>query len=250
MEPIPESADVLESLGRHTGAHLADMLARAGSRVREIVPDCWGMSISVVEADLTLTLVATSAEVLALDAVQYASDGPCLEAIREDRVVSVARIDGGESPLVEEEWRLFASASAAAGVRSTLSFPLRSAGKVVGGVNLYAAAAHAFTDHEPALAAVFGSWASDAVHNADLGFTSRARADAGPERLAEDAAVAQATGVLMAEEGLTADLAASQLTVAARQAGVSPVALARSILSGLEYRRGAHDQSHPEDSTG
>ena len=57
------------------------------------------------------------------------------------KIIEIGQTD---SPMVEEEWRLFASASAAAGVRSTLSFPLLYQDEVVGGVNLYASTTDAF----------------------------------------------------------------------------------------------------------
>jgi GAF domain-containing protein len=237
MEPTPESARVLEDLDRHGEGQVAELLERAASRVRRLVPDCWGLSLSVLDADLTLTLVASSAEVARLDAVQYVTDGPCVRAIRESRRIVIDEVPESGDALGEEAWRLFTSASAAAGVRSTLSFPLTSGEKVVGGVNLYAVSPRAFSGHEDQVAAVFGAWAQDAIHDADLSFVSRSRAETGPERLAASSVIDQATGVLMARRGLPADQAGAALRQAAERAGVPPLALAKTILAALEQRR-------------
>lgn len=127
MEPTEESAQTIEAFARYGDTGLPEMLAEAGRLVREIVPDIWGMSLTLNDGDLTFTLVASSAEVAALDGVQYAADGPCLAAVQQETQIGIEDIEG---PMVEEDWRLFASASAAAGVRSTLSFPLATGGQV------------------------------------------------------------------------------------------------------------------------
>src|SRR5689334_17522445 len=135
MEPIEESARTIEAFTRYGDTEIPEMLAETARQARRIVPEIWGMSLTLVEGDLTFTLVSSSAEVAALDGVQYAAGGPCVEAAVEGREVSVEDLD---SPMVEQDWQVFAAASAAAGVRSTLSFPLTVDGAVIGGVNLYA----------------------------------------------------------------------------------------------------------------
>ena len=91
--------------------------------------------MALLTEDLVLTYVASDYQIAALDGVQYADDGPCLEAIREDESLmsdTMALLD-------ESRWHLFAQASAATGIRSTLSMPIRHEGVVTGGVNLYGA---------------------------------------------------------------------------------------------------------------
>jgi GAF domain-containing protein len=202
------------------------------------VPEIWGMSVTMSDGDLTFTLVASSAEVATLDGLQYAAGGPCVAAVEEEREVGLPDLD---DPMVEADWQLFASASAAAGVRSTLSFPLAYQGQVIGGVNLYASTVDAFAGHEGALAEVFGAIAGQGVSNADMDFASRDRAEHGPARVAEQSEVDMALGVLMARHGLDADQARTDLDQAARRAGTDSLSIARAILDGLrQQRRGGH----------
>ncbi len=184
--------------------------------------------------------MASSPDVAVLDGVQYATSGPCVAAIREAHELSIEDID---SPMVEQDWQMFALASAASGVRSTLSFPLSLGGRVIGGVNLYAGSEDAFSGHHDQLAAVFGTWSEMAVRNADLGFASRRRAEQGPAHLAEQSEIDLALGVLMAQRGLSPEEARADLSDAARRAGIAPLDLARTILSAL--RRTARTASRP-----
>jgi GAF domain-containing protein len=234
MEPTEESAQTIEAFARYGESGLPEMLADMGRRVQEIVPQIWGMSVTLRDGELTFTLVSSSAEAAALDGVQYAAGGPCVDAVDEGREVRIEEIDG---PMVEEEWRLFATASAAQGVRSTLSLPLTHDGSVVGGVNLYASAAEAFVGREEHLAAVFGTWASQSITNADMGFASRDRAEHGPTRVAEQSEIDVAVGIMMADQGLGPDQARARLIEAARRSGISPVSVARTIVRGLAERR-------------
>ena len=64
--------------------------------------------------------------------------------------------------LDEQQWLLYARTSAAAGVATSLSLPLRQNGQVTGSVNLYASAPNAFEGHHDELAAIFGAWAPGA----------------------------------------------------------------------------------------
>ena len=102
--------------------------------VREIVPDCVGLSLAYREHDVTFTLVATDEITAALDALQYLDDGPCVTAVDEAHTVEFSEDD----VLDEARWHLFAGGTAAAAVASTLTLPIVVEANVVGSVNLYA----------------------------------------------------------------------------------------------------------------
>ena len=227
MEPIPETVEAVNDLDPARGGDilLSDLVGLA-NQAQRLVPDLVGVSIAPLENGLTFTLVATSAGVAVLDAIQYAAGGPCVDAARLERVM------GFEHDVLDEErWRLFAEATAARAVRSTLTLPVVSRGRVVATVNLYAASAQAFAGQHDPLAAIFGAWAAGAVANADLSFSTRLESERAPQRLRDQTAIDVATGILAAQLRVDVDTALERLTSAASRAGVSLVQLAHDIVA-------------------
>jgi len=226
VEPIPETLEALDELDAALDeAVLLDQLITTSRRARQLVPGLVGVSIASRDHGLTFTLVATSDEIATLDAVQYIASGPCVDAI--DLGHGIATPDG---LLNEARWQDFARASAAAGVHSTLTLPVLSAGEVVSTVNLYGSADGTFTDKHHVLAEVFGAWAPGAVTNADLSFSTRAAAELAPLHLRERVTVDIAAGILAAERDVTVDEAREQLEDASRRAGVPITMLARVVV--------------------
>ncbi|GAB6984445.1 hypothetical protein [Nocardioides pyridinolyticus] len=215
MEPVPETVEAIEAL---EDGGLLDTLVGLADRATEVVPDLLGVSITWREEQLSFTLVATAAEFAALDAVQYLSGGPCVEGALSEQV----REFGSDDPLDEERWRLFAEASAALGVRSTLTLPLIRDGGVAGTANLYAGSRRAFVGHHDELAAIFGGWAPGAVTNADLAFSTRAEAARTPQRIRERQRVIDtAVEILVEDLDVDAEVAEERLRTAAALGGVA-----------------------------
>lgn len=228
LEPLPETRQALERVGRWSQSDLLVDLLDRGDQVRRVVPSCVGLSLTVSEGSLTFTLVSSSEDVSLLDGVQYAVGGPCVDAVEDDTVIHGGGDD--EGLLDEGRWAVFARASAAHGVRSTLSMPLHEDGTLVGGVNLYASETEAFEGKADEVAALLGAWAPAAVSNADLGFTTREAARRAPGLIEDSATVDQATGVVMAARRVDRDTAREVIADAARRAGSEDVAIARAIL--------------------
>lgn len=229
MEFLPHTREALDEYWDPGDGDLEESLTLMGATALRIVPECVGLSLTLCEQDLTFTLVASAAEVAKLDATQYLDDGPCVRAVEE----SVVHSEVVEDPLDEGRWALFARASAAAGVASSLSLPVVDDGKVIGGINIYASSAKAFSGHKGDLAAALGASAAGAVSNADLGFASRRRAELAPGRIRDEQSVDVAIGLLAARQGLTAEEARSHLETAAVQAGISVVQAARLLINLL-----------------
>jgi GAF domain-containing protein len=234
MEPLPETAEALEELDpssddRDLRAHLV----RLANQAQGIVPDLVGVSLATLDEDVTFTLVASAEQIAVLDAVQYAAGGPCVDGAHAAETLQPSQ----DELFDEERWRLFAEATAAHTVRSTLTLPILGAGdRVVGTVNLYGASRRAFGGHQQQLAEVFGAWAPGAVANADLSFTTRRAARAAPGRIRDQVTVEVATGILAAELGIDIDAAGSRLRDAAIRAGVEAVRLAHEIVRARERR--------------
>jgi GAF domain-containing protein len=224
---LPHTQEALDEYLSLADPDLEQSLITMGQAATGIVPDCVGLSLTLYDQDLTFTLVASSLELAEIDAMQYLEDGPCVRAVEEgrERVEDVAQL------LDEDRWALFARASAAAGVASSLSLPVHDAGRVVGGINLYASSAQAFRGHHLDLAAALGASASGAVTNADLPFETRRRAEQAPRQLRDQQAVEVGVGILASREGVDVETARARLHSAAVRAGISDVQAALVILT-------------------
>ena len=128
---------------------------------------------------------------------------------------------------------------AVAGIRATLSMPITEHDRVVGSVNLYANREHAFDGHHEALADIYGAWAGGAIANADLAFTTRQQAVHAPAHLQTNARIANAVGVIIASQGVTAAEGRHRLEAAATLAGVPALIVAEAILHSV-----ANDRDH------
>jgi len=225
VQPIPESEEVLNSLLLAGDGTLSTMLPAMGRDAQAIVPECVGLSLALLEDGLTFTLVASSTEFAGLDAIQYLDGGPCVKAALDDEVQD-AEMAQSE---VEERWQMYARTSAAAGVASSLTLPIERGGRVVGTVNLYAATAGAFHGHVHALAEALGASAEHAISNADLSFSTRLAAVEAPARLAEQAAIDIALGMIAEAQEVSITTARERLRTAAARAGITEAQAARAV---------------------
>ena len=159
VEPIPETAEAIEEYGPFGSGDLLGELRAKGARLRDMVPDCVGFSLASIEHGVTFTVAATDADLALLDAVQYLAGGPCVDAVEGEQVVTFTADDAVD----ERRWQLFAQATAAASVASTLTLPILARDMVAGSVNLYASTRHAFTGLHEQIARIFDAWAPGAV---------------------------------------------------------------------------------------
>ena len=227
MEPIPETLEALGELDPYDEeGTLLEQLQRTAALAQGLAPDLTGFSIASHQHGVTFTVVATDDEVAALDGIQYLTSGPCVDALGERRTMATT----SEDLFSEPRWRSFAQASAAAGVRSTLTFPVVEGDEVTGTVNLYGRSDDTFDGKHKLLATVFGAWAPGAVTNADLSFSTRHRAQQAPAKLREGALIASATGILAASREIPTALAREHLEDSAARAGIPTIVLARMII--------------------
>ena len=233
MRPIQATIEAVDELDPYLDdGTLLDRLVDVGDQVRRLVPDTIGMSIASSEHGVTFTVVATDDEIAVLDAIQYVEGGgPCMAAFDLEHGLATT----SEDLFDESTWRLFARATSAAGVRSTLTLPVVEGGQVRGTVNLYGASEHAFDGHHEEIARICGAWATGAVTNADLGFATRRAAEAAPDILRHDVQVETAVGVLASTFGIGFDGARDRLTASAERAGVAPHLLASALLSLMSH---------------
>jgi len=231
VDPIPETEAALRLLAADDD-RLADSMREAADELTLAAPSALGFSLGVIADGITLTYLTSGPSAGVLDAVQYLGGGPCEDALREARPLAFGRDD----PLDEQSWGLFARASSACGVHSTLSLPILRAGAVIGGVNLYGGRVDTFSGRHEVIADIFGAWAPGAVSNADLSFRSRLEAVKAPLRVQDITLVEMAVGVFVARYAVAPDAARQQLEESAARAGISVQALATLIVDELEQR--------------
>jgi hypothetical protein len=229
VEPIPETVEALREMTRFGDDTVARTLLNISRAVESLVPEVVGISLSLIADNLTFTMTATTGPVAELDAMQYLAGGPCDETLR----TGVTHTYRGGDGVDEERWQIFARATAAAGVESTLSLPILSEGVVIAGVNLYASTPDAWDGHHEEVAEACGAWVGGAVKNADLDFTTRFQAAQTPDRLRADTEVDMAVGALMSRWEISIDQAHDRLRDAAQRAGLSDAQVARVILGLL-----------------
>jgi len=231
VEPIPETRETLEQLVVQGDTMLSTTLLRMGRRATGIVPECVGLSLALLDHELTFTLAATSEVAAGLDAVQYVDGGPCVLGAHEDSTINVTP----DQLLGEDRWLMYAQASAAAGVRSSLTLPiLASDGAVIGTVNLYAATPDAFVGHHDELAESLHASAAHAITNADLSFSTRLAALEAPQRLSEQYERDIALGLIAESQGVDIATARERLRQAAARANISERQAARAIRGLLD----------------
>lgn len=224
MKPLPETREVLEQLAGQ-GGELAATLTLMGEVTQEVVPECVGLSLAMIEDGLTFTLVATNDELAVLDAIQYLDGGPCVEAVDRGERIGVEQSD----LFNEDRWLMYAQASSCAGVASSLSLPILSGERVVGGVNLYGATADAFRGRHEELAKALDASAEGAVTNADLEFSTRLEAAQAPSRLQDLRVAEDALGIIAANQDIDRDTASELLKQAAARAGITEIQAAHAI---------------------
>jgi hypothetical protein len=215
MELLPQSR---EALDEYVTASIDDMegLLRVieGWAVRS-VPDCVALSVTLLDEDLTFTLVDRAAT------GEPRRDGRRDEDHDESPHAGPGPPRGEMHPLDELDWADTARERAFGAIASTVSLPVVEHGRAVLNIDLYASTAYAFRDRIDGLVEALGAWQAGAVTNADLGFETLRRAQQAPERLREQRLVDVAVGLVAARMAVTTDVAALMLREAADRAGVS-----------------------------
>jgi transcriptional regulator with GAF, ATPase, and Fis domain len=192
------------------GETLGATLARVTHLASTSVPaDMAGITM-LVEGRPT-TAVFTDDDAPAIDAHQYdGAGGPCMDAFTHRRPVSL--------PLIADDtrWPQFTATAAHFGIASTLSVPLISPVAVLGALNLYSRAAHAFGADRQSRAETFADQAAAVLVNArvyqdaqELNFNLR-------QALESRATIHYAMGIIMGADGHDPESAFAVLTHASQ----------------------------------
>ena len=220
MELLPQSKEALDEYVTPSVDDVEGLLRVIEGWALRTVPECVALSVTMLDDDLTFTLVDT-------DAGSDLTSEPA-------RWGSGDSFDDRDYLMDEGGWAHMARERAFAGIASTICLPVVEAGRAVLNIDLYASTAHAFHDRIDGLVAALGAWQAGAVTNADLGFDTLRRAQLAPERLREQRLVDVAVGLVAARAGMTTDDASNLLARAADRAGISEAqaaSVARMLLA-------------------
>jgi hypothetical protein len=220
MELLPQSREALDEYVTVLVDDMEGLLRMIEGWAVRAVPDCVALSVTLLDEDLTFTLVDREATGTPPPDAEARDAGP--------------GPPGAAHPLDELEWADMARARAFDGIASTVSLPVVEHGRAVLNIDLYASTAYAFRDRIDGLVEALGAWQAGAVTNADLGFETLRRAELAPERLREQRVVDVAVGLVAARMAVTTDEAALMLHEAAADAGVTlteAAGVARTLLA-------------------
>src|SRR3954470_16073996 len=216
---LQELAEILQD-ERTLGA----ALARIAEASTVSVPGCDAASIAISIEGRPSTAAITARIALELDLVQYdTDDGPCLRSFRTMRTLRVDLVEEGD------QFPHFAVEARRAGIRSVLSVPALWGSEVVGTLNLYSRSG-LFDETAATIASVLAAQVAIAISRSPEFAAARNVAELAQRDADDQADVNAAPGLLMVNEGGTAEQAEGLLREAATSDAQTIVQIAQRII--------------------
>ncbi|MGH9230978.1 MAG: GAF and ANTAR domain-containing protein [Acidimicrobiales bacterium] len=197
----------------------------------ETVKGCEHAGVSLIEGRRIRTPAASDEVARQVDAIQYEVDeGPCLDAMREHESFKIDDLPA------QKRWPTFCRrATDEAGVAAMMSYRLFDDEDTMGALNLYSRQAGAFDDEAFAMGSVFATHAAVALAGAQNEEEMR-------RALETRDVIGQAKGILMAQQGVSADQAFHILRRASQRMNVK----LREVAERLASRPLPEDPPGPE----
>lgn len=184
---------------------------------------------TLVEGDRVATFGGTDDRINPIDQNQYDTGrGPCVDAVREETV----RYFNGS--LDEPRWRQFAEAAAAEGIYSVFSFPLKAKDEVIGALNFYSHERDALRPGQREEGLLYAGQAAVAISNAKEFIALGSKVEQLGEGLQSRTMIGQATGLLMAQEGITSEQAFQKLVSVSQNANLKLRDIAQRFVQAWE----------------
>jgi GAF domain-containing protein len=169
--------------------------------------------------------IATSDLAARLDRMQaQLEEGPCFDTLDGQAALYVPDLSE------DARWPSFSPKAAELGVRSALVYTLSVAGKRVGALQLYARLPAAFNANERAQGVIFATYAGTALSLAEAKQADLQRIEHLKQALSSREVIAQAQGILMERERITADQAFELLRKASQHLNVKLRAVAQELV--------------------
>ena len=214
-------------LSTHT---LDTILVSVGKLGIEVLEGWDAAATTLVERDKVTTYGATDERIQLVDQFQYdARRGPCVDALGGD----IQYLDGNE---IKPEWRGFAEMAADHDVYSVLSFPLEVKGEVIGALNFYSGQRDAVRPGQRQEGNAFAAQAAISLAGAKRLHGLSVQVDQLEEALQSRTMIGQATGILMAQEGLSSDEAFQKLVQVSQASNIKLRDIAQRYVDTWEQR--------------
>jgi transcriptional regulator with GAF, ATPase, and Fis domain len=208
---------------------LDSIIGRIGDVALQTLRGWDAIGASLVEGDRVATYGTNDPRINRVDQAQYDSGrGPCVDATADDEF---KYFDGTEVP---PRWRQFSEAAADADVYSVVSFPLRVDGKVMGALNFYSRERDALRRGQREEGTLFAAQAAVTLANAKALIERGQKVGQLEEALETRTIIGQATGLLMAQEGLTSDEAFQKLVTVSQNANIKLRDIAQRYVQSLQ----------------
>jgi GAF domain-containing protein len=216
---------------------LAELLTRVAGLAVQAIPGADGAGLTLLEEDRSELIVTTADFVAEIDSIQYGiGQGPCITAAAEARTVISGSLGA------DVRWRRFGGRIARLGVHSVVSLPLLTPDGVVGAMNVYAHAKHAFDERAAALGEVFAAPAAIAVQNAQVLEQTRRLAAQLQSALDHRMVVERAIGIIMSRSGVTEDEALQRLRTLSQHEHTKLGTVAQTLIDEAVRRARAQHQ--------
>ena len=178
------------------------------------------------------TYGTTDERINPVDQEQYDSDkGPCVDAIKTGEV---QYFDGTS---VQPRWHRFAEIAAEHQIYSVFSLPLRLDEDVIGAINLYSSQRDALKPGHREEGSLFAAQAAVAIANARAYLGKQVQVGQLEDALETRTMIGQATGLLMAKEGLSSDEAFKKLVAASQNSNIKLRLIAQGYVDGWSEQK-------------
>jgi anti-anti-sigma factor len=234
LAAIPARNDLVDSALRVVVSLAQTLIKRAG-----------GTSVSLRRHGRLMTVVASDQTVAAMDDDQYATgEGPCVAASFEGCRFEI------DSVAEETRWSAFAPRALALGIHAILSTPLFARDRPIGALNFYSRTVGAFSPKDLKLASMLAAESSTVLTDADLDADEGELTIGLGEALRTREVIAQAQGVVMERDGLSAVTSYTKLRTMAQRDNYSLPQCAQEVVASTDRRHrtvGVHSGSHGHD---
>jgi GAF domain-containing protein len=182
------------------------MLTRVAGMAVQAIPGADGAGLTLLEPGRDDVVVKSAEFVRQVDDLQYGiGQGPCISAADQGATMRSGSLHD------DARWPRFGPRAGRLGVHSVLSLPLITPGGVIGAMNVYAHAHHAFDEHAERMGEAFALPAAVAVLNAQILAQSQRLAGQLQSALHARAIIDQAVGILRSRTGGSAEEAMATL---------------------------------------